>query len=179
MSRSFNALKQVRGDNYCALRATLYQVLATSTKMPTWLHDEGFLSVSITLYSHNGWVDAIMWRTVCLVQCQTLRYHSLVDLTSVIKVPLERTQFFLTQLNKCLVNLPVARGHWRSEASDWWMGVSPSMHMGKRKGFCGKAETLSGSPKEKSKSVLHCLLRIIGDFYWIGFNTCCCFFSGR
>ncbi|XP_051543629.1 uncharacterized protein LOC127434727 isoform X2 [Myxocyprinus asiaticus] len=43
MSRSFSALRQVRGDNYCALRATLYQVLVTSTKMPTWLQDEGFL----------------------------------------------------------------------------------------------------------------------------------------
>ncbi|XP_051970395.1 uncharacterized protein LOC127634761 [Xyrauchen texanus] len=43
MSRSFSSLRQVRGDNYCALRATLYQVLVTSTKMPTWLQDEGFL----------------------------------------------------------------------------------------------------------------------------------------
>ncbi|KTF76625.1 hypothetical protein cypCar_00035433 [Cyprinus carpio] len=43
MSRSFSGLRRIRGDNYCALRATLYQVLANSTKMPTWLQDEGFL----------------------------------------------------------------------------------------------------------------------------------------
>ncbi|XP_016333262.1 ubiquitin thioesterase otulin-like [Sinocyclocheilus anshuiensis] len=43
MSRSFSGLRRVRGDNYCALRATLYQVLANSTNMPTWLQDEGFL----------------------------------------------------------------------------------------------------------------------------------------
>ncbi|KTG04166.1 hypothetical protein cypCar_00010349 [Cyprinus carpio] len=43
MSSSFSGLRRVRGDNYCALRATLYQVLANSTNMPTWLQDEGFL----------------------------------------------------------------------------------------------------------------------------------------
>ncbi|XP_026093398.1 uncharacterized protein LOC113066034 isoform X1 [Carassius auratus] len=43
MSRSFSGLRRVRGDNYCALRATLFQVLANSTNMPTWLQDEDFL----------------------------------------------------------------------------------------------------------------------------------------
>ncbi|XP_073686499.1 uncharacterized protein [Garra rufa] len=43
MSRSFSGLRRVRGDNYCALRATLYQVLANSTNMPTWIQDDGFL----------------------------------------------------------------------------------------------------------------------------------------
>ncbi|XP_077100464.1 uncharacterized protein LOC143751702 isoform X1 [Siphateles boraxobius] len=43
MSHSFSGVRRVRGDNYCALRATLFQVLATSTNMPTWIQDEGFL----------------------------------------------------------------------------------------------------------------------------------------
>ncbi|XP_056306692.1 fibrous sheath CABYR-binding protein isoform X2 [Danio aesculapii] len=60
MSHSFSGLRRVRGDNYCALRATLYQVLATSTNMPTWMQDEGFLLLpeSIETREHliGGWV---------------------------------------------------------------------------------------------------------------------------
>ncbi|XP_058621236.1 uncharacterized protein LOC131533142 isoform X2 [Onychostoma macrolepis] len=60
MSRSFSGLRRVRGDNYCALRATLYQVLANSTNMPTWLQDEGFLLLpeKIEAQDHliGGWV---------------------------------------------------------------------------------------------------------------------------
>ncbi|XP_051969823.1 FK506-binding protein 5 [Xyrauchen texanus] len=60
MSSSFSTLRQVRGDNYCALRATLYQVLVTSTEMPTWLQDEGFplLPERIEAQEHliGGWV---------------------------------------------------------------------------------------------------------------------------
>lgn len=52
MSQSFSGLRRVRGDNYCALRATLYQVLANSTNMPIWLQDEGFLLVRRPLYSY-------------------------------------------------------------------------------------------------------------------------------
>lgn len=60
MSHSFSGLRRVRGDNYCALRATLYQVLATSTNMPTWMQDEGFLllpgSIEIREHLIGGWV---------------------------------------------------------------------------------------------------------------------------
>ncbi|CAM4721626.1 unnamed protein product [Leuciscus chuanchicus] len=60
MSRSFSGLRRVRGDNYCALRATLFQVLATSTNMPTWIQDEGFLLLPemIEAQEHliGGWV---------------------------------------------------------------------------------------------------------------------------
>lgn len=60
MSHSFSGLRRVRGDNYCALRATLYQVLATSTNMPTWMQDESFLLLpeSIETREHliGGWV---------------------------------------------------------------------------------------------------------------------------
>nr|XP_055037899.1 fibrous sheath CABYR-binding protein [Misgurnus anguillicaudatus]XP_055037900.1 fibrous sheath CABYR-binding protein [Misgurnus anguillicaudatus] len=59
MARSFSGLKQVRGDNYCALRATLYQVLANSTNTPAWLQDEGFLSLPETIEAQEhligGW----------------------------------------------------------------------------------------------------------------------------
>ncbi|XP_052404498.1 ubiquitin thioesterase otulin isoform X1 [Carassius gibelio] len=32
-------LRRVRGDNYCALRATLFQVLSQSKQLPAWLRD--------------------------------------------------------------------------------------------------------------------------------------------
>lgn len=65
MSRSFSALKQVRGDNYCALRATLYQVLATSTKMPTWLQDEGFLSLPEVIEDREHLIGGWVFPPVC------------------------------------------------------------------------------------------------------------------
>ncbi|KAJ0022816.1 hypothetical protein NQD34_014950 [Periophthalmus magnuspinnatus] len=40
MSHKFSSLRRVRGDNYCALRATLYQVLCHTTQMPQWLQED-------------------------------------------------------------------------------------------------------------------------------------------
>ncbi|XP_067342087.1 uncharacterized protein [Channa argus] len=40
MSHRFSSLRRVRGDNYCALRATLFQVLSHSTQVPGWLQEE-------------------------------------------------------------------------------------------------------------------------------------------
>ncbi|KAJ0059741.1 hypothetical protein NL108_011240, partial [Boleophthalmus pectinirostris] len=40
MSHKFSSLRRVRGDNYCALRATLYQVLCHATQMPQWLQED-------------------------------------------------------------------------------------------------------------------------------------------
>ncbi|XP_036414125.1 uncharacterized protein LOC118798717 [Colossoma macropomum] len=59
MSCSFSSLRRVRGDNYCALRATLYQVLATTTQTPAWLLEEDFTSLPEKLESQEhligGW----------------------------------------------------------------------------------------------------------------------------
>ncbi|XP_066537486.1 OTU deubiquitinase with linear linkage specificity b isoform X1 [Hoplias malabaricus] len=33
----FESLRRVRGDNYCALRATLFQILSQTQKLPAWL----------------------------------------------------------------------------------------------------------------------------------------------
>ncbi|KTG41716.1 hypothetical protein cypCar_00039378 [Cyprinus carpio] len=38
IASEFN-LRKVRGDNYCALRAVLFQVLSQSKQLPAWLHD--------------------------------------------------------------------------------------------------------------------------------------------
>ncbi|XP_077591656.1 uncharacterized protein LOC144209301 [Stigmatopora nigra] len=37
MSQFYSGVRQVRGDNYCALRATLFQVLSQATQVPDWL----------------------------------------------------------------------------------------------------------------------------------------------
>ncbi|KAL7840568.1 hypothetical protein AOLI_G00258910 [Acnodon oligacanthus] len=59
MSCSFSSLRRVRGDNYCALRATLYQVLATTTQTPAWLLEEDFTALPVKLESQEhligGW----------------------------------------------------------------------------------------------------------------------------
>lgn len=46
MSQSFASVRRVRGDNYCALRATLFQVLSHSTQLPTWLQNEDVIMVN-------------------------------------------------------------------------------------------------------------------------------------
>lgn len=45
MSQRFGSLRRVRGDNYCALRATLFQVLSHSTELPAWLQHEDIAMV--------------------------------------------------------------------------------------------------------------------------------------
>ena len=45
LSQSFGCIRRVRGDNYCALRATLYQVLMNTTQLPEWLQQQSFLLV--------------------------------------------------------------------------------------------------------------------------------------
>ncbi|XP_072547063.1 uncharacterized protein [Salminus brasiliensis] len=59
MSCSFSDLRRVRGDNYCALRATLFQVLSTTTQTPAWLQKEDFASLPEKLEAQEhligGW----------------------------------------------------------------------------------------------------------------------------
>ncbi|XP_067309641.1 OTU deubiquitinase with linear linkage specificity b isoform X2 [Pseudorasbora parva] len=42
IASEFN-LRRVRGDNYCALRATLFQVLSQSKELPAWLRDSDII----------------------------------------------------------------------------------------------------------------------------------------
>ncbi|KAB5579594.1 hypothetical protein PHYPO_G00196780 [Pangasianodon hypophthalmus] len=39
IAQKFESLRRVRGDNYCALRATLFQLFSQSNKVSNWLHD--------------------------------------------------------------------------------------------------------------------------------------------
>lgn len=40
LSQRFAGVRQVRGDNYCALRATLFQMLSQASQVPVWLQEE-------------------------------------------------------------------------------------------------------------------------------------------
>ncbi|XP_076868358.1 uncharacterized protein LOC143519128 isoform X2 [Brachyhypopomus gauderio] len=68
ISCSFSGLRRVRGDNYCALRATLYQVLATTTQTPVWLQGEDFTSLpeKLEVQEHliGGWRFPVECRNV-------------------------------------------------------------------------------------------------------------------
>ncbi|KAM6135477.1 ubiquitin thioesterase otulin isoform 2-T2 [Pterocles gutturalis] len=42
VAQKFASIRRVRGDNYCALRATLFQALSQTTQLPSWLQSEDF-----------------------------------------------------------------------------------------------------------------------------------------
>ncbi|XP_060002870.1 ubiquitin thioesterase otulin isoform X2 [Lagenorhynchus albirostris] len=39
VSQKFTSIRRVRGDNYCALRATLFQAMSQPAALPSWLQD--------------------------------------------------------------------------------------------------------------------------------------------
>ncbi|XP_066502905.1 uncharacterized protein [Hoplias malabaricus] len=65
MSCSFTGLRRVRGDNYCALRATLYQALATTTQTPAWLLDEEFTALPEKLEAQEHWISGWTFPSEC------------------------------------------------------------------------------------------------------------------
>ncbi|XP_041100435.1 ubiquitin thioesterase otulin-like isoform X2 [Polyodon spathula] len=58
--KSFSGLRRVRGDNYCALRATLFQALIQSKEVPAWLQREDFIQLPEKLASCYDWLK--QWR---------------------------------------------------------------------------------------------------------------------
>uniref|UniRef100_A0A4W4ETR7 OTU domain-containing protein n=1 Tax=Electrophorus electricus TaxID=8005 RepID=A0A4W4ETR7_ELEEL len=65
MSCSFSGLRRVRGDNYCALRATLFQVLATTTQTPAWLLEDDFTSLPEKLEAQEHLIGGWMFPLEC------------------------------------------------------------------------------------------------------------------
>ncbi|XP_041100394.1 uncharacterized protein LOC121312735 [Polyodon spathula] len=57
---NFSGLRRVRGDNYCAMRATLFQALVQSNKAPAWLQREDFIQLPEKLASCYDWMK--QWR---------------------------------------------------------------------------------------------------------------------
>ncbi|XP_073344265.1 uncharacterized protein [Pagrus major] len=66
MSQKFGSLRRVRGDNYCALRATLFQVLSHSTQLPEWLQDEDITMLPKQLEAQEGLISQWMFPGECL-----------------------------------------------------------------------------------------------------------------
>nr|XP_040022643.1 cyclic nucleotide-gated cation channel beta-1 isoform X2 [Gasterosteus aculeatus aculeatus] len=66
MSQRFGGVRRVRGDNYCALRATLYQVLSHSTRMPAWLQDRGVNMLWKQLEAQEGLFSQWTFPAECL-----------------------------------------------------------------------------------------------------------------
>ncbi|MED6245033.1 hypothetical protein ATANTOWER_030003 [Ataeniobius toweri] len=57
MSAKFSHLRRVRGDNYCALRATLFQVLSQSNQVPQWLQEDTVLMLPKQLEAQEGLIS--------------------------------------------------------------------------------------------------------------------------
>lgn len=47
VSQKFISIRRVRGDNYCAVRATLFQALTQAVQLPDWLQNEDIMLVSL------------------------------------------------------------------------------------------------------------------------------------
>ncbi|XP_068787537.1 ubiquitin thioesterase otulin isoform X2 [Struthio camelus] len=56
VSQKFASIRRVRGDNYCALRATLFQALSQATQLPSWLQSEDFTMLPEKLLSKYDWI---------------------------------------------------------------------------------------------------------------------------
>ncbi|XP_051739447.1 OTU deubiquitinase with linear linkage specificity b isoform X1 [Ctenopharyngodon idella] len=55
IASEFN-LRRVRGDNYCALRAMLFQVLSQSKQLPAWLHDSDIIKWPKEIHSDKDFI---------------------------------------------------------------------------------------------------------------------------
>ncbi|XP_038626212.1 ubiquitin thioesterase otulin [Tachyglossus aculeatus] len=56
VSKKFTSIRRVRGDNYCALRATLFQAMSQATELPTWLQDQDIVKLPEKLISRYSWI---------------------------------------------------------------------------------------------------------------------------
>ncbi|XP_034428755.1 ubiquitin thioesterase otulin isoform X1 [Hippoglossus hippoglossus] len=66
MSQRFSSLRRVRGDNYCALRATLFQVLSLSTELPAWLQEDDATRLPEHLEAQEGLISQWTFPGQCL-----------------------------------------------------------------------------------------------------------------
>ncbi|KFP87875.1 Ubiquitin thioesterase otulin, partial [Acanthisitta chloris] len=56
VAQKFASIRRIRGDNYCAFRATLFQALSQSTELPSWLQREDFTMLPENLLSKYDWI---------------------------------------------------------------------------------------------------------------------------
>ncbi|KAI5938834.1 ubiquitin thioesterase otulin isoform X1 [Manis javanica] len=56
VSQKFTSIRRVRGDNYCALRATLFQAMSQQAVPPPWLQDPELMLLPEKLISKYNWI---------------------------------------------------------------------------------------------------------------------------
>eukprot|EP00069_Balaena_mysticetus_P008082 bmy_05716T0 len=56
VSQKFTSIRRVRGDNYCALRATLFQAMSQPAALPSWLQDPELTLLPEKLISKYSWI---------------------------------------------------------------------------------------------------------------------------
>ncbi|XP_054841619.1 ubiquitin thioesterase otulin isoform X2 [Eublepharis macularius] len=56
VSQKFISIRRVRGDNYCAVRATLFQALSQTLQTPDWLQREDILLLPEKLMAKYVWI---------------------------------------------------------------------------------------------------------------------------
>ncbi|XP_058688785.1 ubiquitin thioesterase otulin isoform X2 [Poecile atricapillus] len=56
VAQKFASIRRIRGDNYCAFRATLFQALSQATQLPMWLQSENFTMLPESLLSKYDWI---------------------------------------------------------------------------------------------------------------------------
>ncbi|XP_021496127.1 ubiquitin thioesterase otulin isoform X1 [Meriones unguiculatus] len=56
VSQKFTSIRRVRGDNYCALRATLFQAMSQLAKLPPWLQDPELILLPEKLINKYSWI---------------------------------------------------------------------------------------------------------------------------
>ncbi|POI25379.1 hypothetical protein CIB84_010871, partial [Bambusicola thoracicus] len=59
VARKFASIRQVRGDNYCALRATLFQALSQATQLPRWMQSEDFTMVCVKFVTSAAFSSSV------------------------------------------------------------------------------------------------------------------------
>ncbi|XP_077789483.1 ubiquitin thioesterase otulin isoform X2 [Podarcis muralis] len=74
VSQKFISIRRVRGDNYCAVRATLFQALSQAVQLPDWLKREDMMLLPEKLMEKYGWIA--QWQ---LRQKWTSKVENLVD----------------------------------------------------------------------------------------------------
>nr|XP_034379147.1 ubiquitin thioesterase otulin [Arvicanthis niloticus] len=56
VSQKFTSIRRVRGDNYCALRATLFQAMSQPAELPPWLQDLELTLLPEKLINKYTWI---------------------------------------------------------------------------------------------------------------------------
>ncbi|XP_061777738.1 uncharacterized protein LOC133569422 [Nerophis ophidion] len=81
MSQRFVSVRQIRGDNYCALRATLFQALSQSAQVPTWLLEDDVAMLPQELAAQSGLISQWRFPGECVIQADvTQQLQSYVEI---------------------------------------------------------------------------------------------------